>query len=941
MVRASATPGSENDPSIFGSEEDSLLSSDLDMFYSSRRSGFSDQGSCKSLTESSGIRLKSPSQRDNADSSSLPLHEMNHTSPAISNDKPRKRSSIDSSASQIDIDVALSLWSSISPSDSQNGVLNSGIDHSRMVALPAMNDTPPSHPRQRSSRDNASSNQNGASVGPQPAVCDTSASPQEIYVALSSLQNDYGYEYLLSSENHGCSSSVVSELSSPVRESDRRRSQKHRRSYSPTPTSMLVQQSLILRRHGTERSLAMASQTSSDFHSQDSSRSIMSGRSHLSLALKVQNLLELAADVVNSNALEHAAKCYQKAIRAAGAEITNINVQMRKLQGDVNPASKAIRTGNNEDLRLIGIIIGVLRTKMAILHGEDGEYARAINFCKGAVQVHNHQPSLTTATRNLEDTDILAGLMVLIIERLECAQTCFENHKKILDKIDLYSTAPKGSGSESALSSSKEIVHDMLERLARDDGSDVTNYDEDALELLSVHGAEQDKRDEGLKFLGDALQIHLVALGMRQSRAGESLLRVAKMYRGTGNDRKNEELVLGYFHQTAAVLKRSNLGQRARVSMLNDIAVIHMRRRDFEEAIKFLLDALHAHEKVLEDKREIGGRHIATLKVWRNLGESYMHREKFRSAERAFLNVLDIQRDCRKMQETAVKLDLHVIGVEQSLLKLASDISVADTICRLGKARAGSGDHKGALGIYRESLIVLNFNIALTESCRGRELLVKRDQLTHILYCIAAAESANEDYDKAQRMYELSLKLRNSTGAKRKDKRTATKVHCLLCFVGIGDVFMKQNEFLKAKKLYKNALTYSVAQQLKETHPVVVSIRKKLQNAEQATKSVASTKSSHEARLEMKADDEIERGALDIAIETLKELLIIRRESLQRLKNDGIDTSKQVYAIACLLQTFGFVFAKNGDDENAERAFKDASRLFRKGGQTGPTRVAL
>lgn len=74
-----------------------------------------------------------------------------------------------------------------------------------------------------------------------------------------------------------------------------------------------------------------------------------------------------------------------------------------------------------------------------------------------------------------------------------------------------------------------------------------------------------------------------------------------------------------------------------------------------------------------------------------------------------------------------------------------------------------------------------------------------------------------------------------------------------------------------------------------------------------------------------------------MATETLRQLLIIRRANLKEMKARGEDTKDQVYAIACLLQTFGFVFAKNGDDENAERAFKDASRLFRKGGNPNET----
>jgi tetratricopeptide (TPR) repeat protein len=582
----------------------------------------------------------------------------------------------------------------------------------------------------------------------------------------------------------------------------------------------------------------------------------------------------------------------------------------------------------------------MMRTKMALMHAQEAEYERAIEFCRGAIQVQKHQPALKGSMPKFIDETDLASLMVLIIERLENARACLEDHKELLDKIDLHSTVSDFTEIETIQSSStKEIMLDMLERSAHDDQSAIFQYDELALEMLSVHAAEQDKHDEGIKYCRDALQIHLVALGLKHPRAGKSLLRVARMYRGKGSDRHNEELVLGYFQQTAAVLQRSNLSQRARVSVLNDIAVIHMRRLDFDEAIKFLLDALHAYDEEIDDDSISGGRHIATLRVWRNLGECYMQLEKFSIAEGALLKALAIQRDCRKMQDAAEKLEIRAIKLDRSLGKLTSDTSIADTICRIGKARAGGGDYKKAIGIYRDALVVLNRTLKSDDSTE-LEQLEKRDQLTHTLYCIAKAESANKEYEKALGMYHLSLKLRNAHGAEKKDKRVSSCIHRLSCFVGIGDVFMKQKDFDRAITQFRASLEYAAITELRQDHPMMSCAQQKLKEAEKAMKAAAK-KSPRVVFLEKKADAEIERGALDMATETLKELLVIHRASLKRLKDNEQDTSEQVYAIACLLQTFGFVFAKNGDDENAERAFKDASRLFRKGGQQGVTRTTL
>lgn len=969
----------------------SLGSHHLMSFYSSRRSVTSRQDSSLSLESSSAngpnqvfdstwnvegakkldISPRRPSKRVSIEHGSS---YQAVPSPLLSADtaprQPFKRFSIDLSSSNEEnfADRPIAVNNDTTPKFPRQRIsLNNGSTqqdiHVPLLAPPtSIGDTSPRMPQKQVSVSRFSTQQD-IHVSPWPSV--SNAGQQEIYVIPPSEELETGYD----SEFHGGGSSVVSELTTPTQIAELNPSLQEVLPTSATRRSNVFQQNLRERRAESQRSLvsfplalsqtrttggrgglssrslggrsarSAASQSAIDMERHDSCRSLMSTQSHLTLSIKVQTLLEMAADVVNSELLEAASKSYQKAIHAAGSEIMNINIQMGNVQGDDSSASTAMRNGYHEDLRMIGIIIGMLRTKMAILYADDGDYERAIDLSKGAVQVHRHQPALKIATASLNDVDDLAGLMVLIIERLDSAQTCLEDHKELLDKIDLHSNTSDFSDVESVFSSPKEIVFDMVERSAQDDESAISHRDGDALEMLSVHAAEQDKHDEGIKYLRDALQIHLVALGMKHPRTGKTLLRVAKMYRGTGNDRNNEDLVLGYFHQTAAVLQRSNLSQRARVSVLNDIAVIHMRRNDFDEAIKFLLDSLHAcDEDMEEDCDGADGRHVATLQVWRNLGECYMQLRQFKSAEGAYLKALDIQRNCLTIQETAEKLNLRAAGIEKSFVKMTSDTNMADTICRIGKARSGNGGHKKALGIFREALVVLTRSAATDKDRPDRELLEKRDQLTHVLYCIAEAECANEDYDKAQQMYKLSIKLRNSTGAEKKDKRMTSRIHCLTCYVGIGDVLMKLKEFPKARKQYKDALTLS--NHVNETHPIVFTIRQKLKEAEEASEAAANV-DPKVAKLEQKADSEIERGALDMATETLKELLVIRRAALKRLKEKGIDTTEQVYAIACLLQTFGFVFAKNGDDENAERAFKDASRLFRKGGNTGAMRATL
>ena len=83
-------------------------------------------------------------------------------------------------------------------------------------------------------------------------------------------------------------------------------------------------------------------------------------------------------------------------------------------------------------------------------------------------------------------------------------------------------------------------------------------------------------------------------------------------------------------------------------------------------------------------------------------------------------------------------------------------------------------------------------------------------------------------------------------------------------------------------------------------------------------------------RLEHKAEMERRRGEYDKAIGTLSELMTLRIARTENLKSINGDTSNEIAATVKLLQTFGDVFALNGDAERSQRAYKDASRLQRK-----------
>lgn len=85
-------------------------------------------------------------------------------------------------------------------------------------------------------------------------------------------------------------------------------------------------------------------------------------------------------------------------------------------------------------------------------------------------------------------------------------------------------------------------------------------------------------------------------------------------------------------------------------------------------------------------------------------------------------------------------------------------------------------------------------------------------------------------------------------------------------------------------------------------------------------------------RLETRALEEMSAGKLDESILTLTEAMGILRSSFTQAKLAGFDSSEHLCAISRMLQTLASVFLEKGDEQNAERVFQDAVRLFNQSG---------
>jgi tetratricopeptide (TPR) repeat protein len=134
----------------------------------------------------------------------------------------------------------------------------------------------------------------------------------------------------------------------------------------------------------------------SDSSSKKSKRSVRGKTNRLK---KVQELCADATNLAHTGEEEEALKAYENAILIAGSEIARINFKIRKSRGQHEATRESIQGRLREDLRKVGIIIGKIRTKMAILYERSGDFERAMACCREATEVYKHQPVLKEETK--------------------------------------------------------------------------------------------------------------------------------------------------------------------------------------------------------------------------------------------------------------------------------------------------------------------------------------------------------------------------------------------------------------------------------------------------------------------------------------------------------------------------------------------------------------
>ena len=137
-----------------------------------------------------------------------------------------------------------------------------------------------------------------------------------------------------------------------------------------------------------------------------------------------------------------------------------------------------------------------------------------------------------------------------------------------------------------------------------------------------------------------AVQMAEVSLGTVHPRTRGKYHDIARMYESLKRDETDTANAILFYEKAIQTFSKAD-GNYSRLigSMLNDVAVIHIQRKEYDLAVKKLSDALQSYESSIDGK----GVFADTVQVWRNLAECYVLRKEWESASLTFKSALEVQ----------------------------------------------------------------------------------------------------------------------------------------------------------------------------------------------------------------------------------------------------------------------------------------------------------
>lgn len=661
---------------------------------------------------------------------------------------------------------------------------------------------------------------------------------------------------------------------------------------------------------------------------------------------EIHKLKTLATQHASRGKEEDAIKVYHRALRIMKSDLGRIKKNLQKSQQKAPQARRGAEQLHEEWMQL-ATTLAEIRTIMAILYERMGEYEKAISSCEEAKDVYSSYARLI-ARNGIADSDIdeFANQMDVMLDRLNVARGSFDGRKELHEGI-LQCRVKIAKAKDPAL---KEQLYDKvfnllnkvldMERVSLGESHPQIS---DTLRIFATLYFEKGQFEHAVETTEDAIGILKLCLGSEHPRTALAMRSLAKIHEMRDRDPRDTELAIRYYNEAVVVLKQAYGPNHNMVgSTLNNVAVLHIKRGEYDEAVETLSDALISYESVAD-----GGSSINpdAAQVWKNLGECYTRQREWENAHFAYTSALEVQREARRglerLKVTGSPSSSSGVSLVKNAPKGSDDASMADTLLRLGRATKETGRHDDSYKIYKEGLRIFRKLYQASKTSHNPQVLAEaQDRLAHTMYCIAEVQEIRGHYNEAVQFYTESLNLRLNSDANRSENRL-NMVHCAMALAGIGNVHMQKREGADACVSYNESLRFLKAHGVPDEHEIAQAIKGKLLAAES---SLASSSFDSECsfdtpsgpnidrtlEMDLDAEEQIENGEYDAAIKTLTAILSIRRQRLTRRQRKEKRTInlREKSEVARTLCSFAKVLRKKGEVKQSLMLFTEARRLF-------------
>jgi tetratricopeptide (TPR) repeat protein len=575
----------------------------------------------------------------------------------------------------------------------------------------------------------------------------------------------------------------------------------------------------------------------------------------------VMQMKQSAMELAEMGDEREALSIYKSALQLAVSEIDKITCKIQKSKYQHTSKEKSSGESLKQDLLRVVIASGKIRTEMALLLERDGCFDQSIICCREAKQLYK-QPVLQHDNISITDEmEKVCELMSLMIEKLELAKSFTPSRTEMVAKItDLRNQIAGTCDKDERKNLYKQVKQEVENVKTLDEKAFGAEHPRvsDSLLLLSALALEQKEESNALDYLESGLTLTKKSLGMKHPRTAKFLNHIARLHRDHGRD----DIAMTHFEQAVSVLRQSREKPRVLGTVLNDMSVLHMRKSEFDRAVEGLKEALNKFRE--DSEQENGQLCIDALRAWWNLGDCYRHQSQEAQAAEAFEKALDLQRNARKIHDLLSGYDLEVLGAGKPLLRLIDDESIANTLVRLGKATAASGQHPKALDAFQDALDVSGHcPIPDDEACivaSSANVRAAEGVMASIHFCMAESYCAIGNHEEAICSYNMSIQVYRSSSAHKQD-RQAVSEHCGKCYLRIGDVYLSKKAQVQAYRFYQKALECCKEDGVADANSVVVATTEKRISEIKAVLTEDSPK--RDAEMAEKADKEMELGDFD------------------------------------------------------------------------------